>query len=289
MKKYSYILLLCIYAFSLFSSFRAQAQWDVCWEQSWYELYNCRVENVCEQYKSPKPVYSSEDYVRGSEAQAGQQDTSSPVLELDAAKELYRENMWNIYKCAIVQSQINALENMKNFLSWDTSGELWTTVWDQITLRINRLDLSANTIWCTLADNESVQNKLNILKETTHQACKHISYLEYLKTFYEWTSNLYSQEWDAGTWGNNFSRSLTPQEISNDINTRKNAVAEEVSQTYKVFPIAYTAYSEYENNFPIHFLLEIIRWDYMVLRQNLYETIMPVAQLWLKIINAMSN
>lgn len=116
-----------------------------------------------------------------------------------------------------------------------------------------------------------------------------MSYLEYLKTFYEKTNNLYSNQEAEEIYGTNiFNDIVTPQEISNQINTRKNAVANEISQTYKVFPIAYQAYTEYENNFPIHFLLEVIRADFMILRQNLYETLMPIAQLGLKIINAMS-
>jgi len=261
----------------------------MCWSESGYEIFECRVENVCEQYKSPKPVYNSIEYRIPWENVYLQQDTSSPIRDLEAVKDLYRENMGNIYKCAIVQAQINSLENMKNFLSGDASGNLWDSVWWQIDLRISRLDISANTIGCTLADDETVHNKLNILKETSYQACKHVSYLEYLKTFYEKTNNLYSEQEAEEVYGTNiFTDIVTPQEISNDINTRKNAVAREISQTYKVFPIAYQAYTEYENNFPIHFLLEVIRADFTVLRQSLYETLMPIAQLWLKIINAMS-
>jgi len=116
---------------------------------------------------------------------------------------------------------------------------------------ISRLDISANTIGCTLADDETVHNKLNILKETSYQACKHVSYLEYLKTFYEKTNNLYSEQEAEEVYGTNiFTDIVTPQEISNDINTRKNAVAREISQTYKVFPIANspTLTQDYQRN-----------------------------------------
>lgn len=116
-----------------------------------------------------------------------------------------------------------------------------------------------------------------------------MSYLEYLKAYYEKTDNVYDEEKQRELYGNDFSFSSTPQEIQQDINRRKNAVAEEISHTYNVFPIAYHAYSEYENNFPIHFLLEIIRADFLLLREGLRDNLMPIAQLGLKIINAMSH
>jgi len=50
--------------------------------------------------------------------------------------------------------------------------------------RISRLELSADTIGCVLTDRETIQNKLNILKETTHEACRYVNYLEYMKEYY---------------------------------------------------------------------------------------------------------
>ena len=197
--------------------------------------------------------------------------------------------MWNIYKCAIIQSQINTLENLEEFIGQESSWRLTDSIGWQISLRVNRLEISASTIGCTLADDESIQNKLNLLYETTYQACKHVSYLEYLKSYYEKTGTLFGDELEREAEWNNFSLKVTPQQVANDINARKNAVAEEISHTYQVFPIAYHAYSEYENNFPIHFLLEIIRADFMLLRENLRDNLMPIAQLGLKIINAMSQ
>ena len=85
--------------------------------------------------------------------------------------------------------------------------------------------------------------------------CKYTSYLEYIKAFYEKTENnavTTHQEEDTLF-------TITPRELSNEINQTKNAIANEISHTYKVFPIAFHAYSEYENNFPIHFLLEVIQ------------------------------
>jgi hypothetical protein len=85
--------------------------------------------------------------------------------------------------------------------------------------------------------------------------CKYTSYLEYIKSYYEETDTISSTSFQE----ENTLFTVTPREISNEINQTKNAIANEISHTYKVFPIAFHAYSEYENNFPIHFLLEVIQ------------------------------
>lgn len=265
------------------------AEEDICGSQDGFGIYECRVKNVCEKYKSPKPVYNSQDYENAESQSPEFQWSQSMTMELDAVKKLYRENMGNIYKCAIIQSQINTLENLVEFIAQESSGRLSDNVGGQLSLRINRLEISASTIGCTLADDESIQNKLNLLYETTYQACKHVSYLEYLKSYYKKTETLFTQQERINNYGNDYLFSFSPQKIANDINARTNLVAEEISHTYEIFPIAYHAYSEYENNFPIHFLLEIIRADFMLLSDNLKDNLMPIAQLWLKIINAQSK
>lgn len=283
------ILSISVLIFWLCLSQNAFWESDICGSQTGDALYQCRVKNVCDIYKSPKPVYNSEDYESPDSVSPEWHGVKTPTLELDAAKKLYRENMGNIYKCAIIQIQINSLKNLEKFIKQEASGRLSDTIGWQLKIRTNRLEISSSTIGCTLADKESIQNKLNILKETSYQACKHVSYLEWLKTYYDKTKNTFSEEEQRKIYGNNFSFKVTPEEVSSDINRRKNAVAEEISHTYQVFPIAYQAYSEYENNFPIHLLLEVIRADFMLLREWLRDNLMPIAQLGLKIINAMSE
>ena len=76
--------------------------------------------------------------------------------------------------------------------------------------------------------------------------------------------------------------------VANKMTNKLYEIEDEIEHTYKVFPLAYSGYSDYENNFPIHFLLDIIKDDYKILRKKLYEVLMPIAQVWYKIINAMS-
>lgn len=255
---------------------------DICWEQTWYSMYTCRVENICEEYKSEKPSYSAQDYERAEDATPEYHNQVSDAPALASAKEIYRENMGNIYKCSIIWAQINSLEFLKNQLSMEASGELDNTLWGQIDIRINKLELSSNKIGCSLTEKERSLIKLNVLKETTYQACKHVNYLEYLKSHYASIDNNLPEDENA------IKTKYLPGEFADQIDATQARIAEEIAHTYKVFPIAFHAYSEYENNFPIHFLLEIIRSDFMILRDRMYESLMPIAQLWLKVINAMS-
>lgn len=255
---------------------------DSCWGQTGYGMYTCRVESICENYKSDKPSYTTEDYEEADsmEPEFHNQQSNAPAFE--AAKEIYRENMSNIYKCSIIWAQINSLEFLKNQLTAESSWQLEDTIWWQIDVRINRLELSENTIWCSNTEKERVLNKLNVLKETTYEACRYVNYLEYLKSHYSTIDNNLPEDDNA------IQSRYLPGEFVDRIWWTQALIAEEIAHTYKVFPIAYHAYTEYENNFPIHFLLEIIRADFMILRDRMYETLMPIAQLWLKVINAMS-
>lgn len=261
---------------------------EYCGSQWWYDLYECRVENVCSEFKSEKPVYVSEDYESADWAEGEFYNQQSSTPAFDTAQRVYRENMGNIYKCGIVQSQRNALETLLDFIKQESSWKLSDTIGWQIKQQISRIEIQSTTIGCSLTDTESIQNKLNILKETSYEACRYISYLEYNKEYYKNLRKFTQEEASEAYWNDAVLEKYPSPELPRQINNAQNAIAEEIAHTYKVFPIAYHAYSEYENNFPIHFLLEVLRADFLVLRTSLYQAIMPLAQVWLKVINAMS-
>jgi len=255
---------------------------NVCWKQEGYQLYECRIKAICESYKPKKPIYKKQQYKEAKtlkNAYIGA-DTQAPAL--GEAKRIYRENVGNTYKCVIVQAQKNAL----NFLKDQLDGQVDDTIGRQIEQRINKLDLTANTLKCSLTEKDKFTIKFNLLQEVTYEMCHYVNYLEYLKVFYSDTENslwlnddevndLYQQEYNTN-------------DIPKVISWIQNEINSEISHTYKVYPLVFHAYSEYENNFPIHFLLEIIHADFLLLRQKMYQTIMPIAQVGYKIINAMS-
>lgn len=76
-------------------------------------------------------------------------------------------------------------------------------------------------------------------------------------------------------------------EISKLSKQKQNAIQDEIERVYKIFPIAFQAYSEFENNFTIHVLLELLKDDFYTYRKNLHKVINPINQVVYKISNAM--
>ncbi len=70
---------------------------------------------------------------------------------------------------------------------------------------------------------------------------------------------------------------------------KKTEIDQEIAHTYKIFPIAFDMYNQYENNITIHLLLELIKQDYVVYRQKLHKTLNPINQVVYKIANAMKK
>jgi len=104
------------------------------------------------------------------------------------------------------------------------------------------------------------------------------SYLEYLREYNSKYENLIVSD-DQESYNSMY---LVSQE-----SYRKNQIDEEITHIYKVYPLAFSAYKEYENNLLSHLLLELIKDDYKVLRENLHSVLNPINQVVYKISNAM--
>jgi hypothetical protein len=77
--------------------------------------------------------------------------------------------------------------------------------------------------------------------------------------------------------------------IANLEKQKKSDIKEEIEKAYKLHPIAFQAYSEYENNLPIHDLLTLLRNDFIEYRIDLHNNLNPISQLVYKISNAMKE
>ena len=97
--------------------------------------------------------------------------------------------MNNIYRCGLIQSQRNALEFLERQIRQEASGQLADTLGNQITQRLQRLELSAGRIGCALTDTDTIHNKLNILRETTHRTCIYVNYLEWVREYHQDPNN----------------------------------------------------------------------------------------------------
>ncbi|MFC1797936.1 hypothetical protein ACFLY2_02030 [Patescibacteria group bacterium] len=132
---------------------------------------------------------------------------------------------------------------------------------------------------CNESKEKSSIQKLSVLNQATYQTCKYSSYIEYLKDYNKIIKNNLEKD------KNNYNIS----EIVNIENEKLAELNKEIEHTYKIFPLAFQAYTEYENNISIHILLELLRDDYITLREKLHDAISPINQVVYKIANAMKK
>ncbi len=271
MKKH---LLLTTFTLSLLS-FHHSSFWvviDPCSQQSGYELYECRVTNICEQtlwwagfrFKPEKIIYNT-DTRQNKYEELEEKDPNY----LNKAKQKYRDNMNNIYKCALIKTQIAALENMKNI---EKHPDIAWKIDKKIAARLQTLNTQKRDCWD--ADNNTPYNKKNVLKNASYEMCKYINYLDYLDTY--GSNNIWNIIIEDTTivWANQ------------KIIIEKQLIQQEIDNTIKIFPLAFTAYSQYENNYSIHLMLELIREDFIIFRNRLQKTLWPISQLIYKAINS---
>lgn len=258
---------------------------ETCELKRWYDLYKCRVENICKKYiEWKKIIFQTEDY---EEANNLWNSTLWTADNIDNAKNLYRENMNNIYKCAILQSQKNSLNLFKTKLIWiEKWWELKSKMLNKVWERINRIDSEFSRLWCKWIEKDQIVNKNAVLSQATNELCKHVSYMEYLL---EYNKNIKNALWIDDESINETDDTQYPVEmVSQKMLEKKTKVDEEISHSYKVFPVAFNAYSEYENNYTLHIFLELIREDFLILRDKIHQALNPINQVVYKISNAMS-
>lgn len=261
-----------------------------------FEKYTCRSEKSCELYNENKKIFNIEKFKTTQEYEASASigdilfSSGSQSQILSQAINTYKENMNSIYKCAIIGAQKNSLYRIKQkLLQLDKTWDIKKT----IEPKINELILSLNTTGknneCINIDTNTVFNKLSILKQTTYLTCDYNFYMEYLKSYYNNPANalgITKEDLDRTDTDNKAILITEADQISIGIQKQINT---EIERAYKIFPIAYHAYSEYENNFPIHFLLELLKEDFYILRQKLDEVLNPINQVVYKISNAMKE
>lgn len=256
-----------------------------------FEKYICRSELVCSEYKENKKVFNPELFKRVESYEdfdLGDLILSSNTTQkgIQSAVKVYKENMNSIYKCAIIWAQKNSLNRI---LSLPTESNVKATLEPKIKSIIQKLDVASKNSKCLNIDQSTVYNKLSILTQATHLTCDYSFYMEYLKKYYD---NPQNALWiDPATIDNSNERAkaYSIQQATTMIQQAQNDIQKELNQAYKIFPVVFHAYGEYENNFPLHFLLWLIREDYYTFRIKLHQTLNPINQVVYKIANAMKK
>jgi hypothetical protein len=124
-----------------------------------YNKFQCRVEAVCDaKYKNNKVSFDTESY---KEASMYKSITVSDVFlvsnrsekPLRKAVAIYKTNMNSIYNCAMIGSQINALNLSKEkLLKIDKSGSIKNTIEPKITQNLQKLQLQSKQLKCKNID-----------------------------------------------------------------------------------------------------------------------------------------
>ena len=254
-----------------------------------YELYKERVKNICNEYKPKKLIIAiEENYPRILNEWEEESENTVKSYDLDDIKDTHRDNMNNIYKCALLNVQRNSYLVIKKDLIKKNPDLAKKLDW-KISNNIKKIELSSKALWCLNSEDKNSIQKLKVLKQATYQTCKYTSYLEYLKESNKEIRNIIIEQENQEETFLPQNKSYNLWEIATEEVKRKKKLNKEIKNTYKVFPIAFQAYTEYENNITIHFLLELIKEDYKILRDKLHKSLNPINQVVYKMRNAMTK
>ncbi len=264
-----------------------------CNDKKDFELYECRVTNLCDSCNKTdsKKVFDTVPYDEASTYVAN--PTTDVLKSLHEVQETYKTNMNSIYKCVLIDIQERWLEYLEKVISsTDKTWLIKKELSPKISSEKAKLKSKKSALKCWwLSDDNSTSTliKKEVLDQVTFEYCKYNFYLLYLKEdYYKYTKNiLWLKEEEL-----NDSSSSKSVEISNIAIQFSNINAEintEIIKIQKVFPLAYYAYSEYEDNYLLHLLLTLIKQDYVLVRDQLSKVLWPINQVAYKIKDAMKN
>lgn len=255
-----------------------------------FEKYECRVKNFCEtDYKNNKVSFDTQNY---EEAEKYKNLTVTDVFlvsnrtdkPLRKAVSIYKNNMNSIYNCAMIHSQINTMNVTKtHLLKLDTTGHVKNMIEPKILQNLQKLELKSKQLKCKAIDKDMIK-KESVLKETTYETCKYHFYMDYMKNYYSDVGNVLDLDEESDK-----NAVFVHQNVANLRSNIQTAIQMEIDQAYQTFPLAFQAYSEYENNYAIHFMLQVILDDFIVYRQKLHQALTPFNQLAYKLSNVMKK
>jgi len=209
------------------------------------------------------------------------------VFWLSAIKEIYRDTQNEIYKCWIISAQFKWYKMVEQNLKLDDTWIVKNLVESLIKPKIERLKAANKK--CKFDENELIVSKKQILDQSTFELCKYSYYLDYLKSYYSDIEKILGIDKIEKKEDITENVSYDPKVIEAMINNTDAAIDAEKEHSFKIYPTAFTAYSEYQSNFPIHIALELLKDNLIVFREKLYKTLSPISEVVYKYINAMNE
>lgn len=262
-----------------------------CNNKFWFELYECRVTSLCNSCNNPKTkkIFEVEEYKEAQEYQKWNTPWTNTLTAFYKTKEIYTENMNSIYKCALIDIQERWLDYLQKIVSaTDKSGLVIKNIQPKINDEKSKLSIKKRSEKCWWLKSEDTKTNIILKKEVLDQVslefCKYSFYLDYLSWYYQRLSNLLWVDPEKSKDSNTHTEIST---INTYYSIAQNEISTQYQKVHKVFPLAFYAYSEYEENYIMHLMLNIIKSDYVIARDLLAQTLWPINQVVYKIKDAM--
>ncbi len=205
---------------------------------------------------------------------------------INTIKEKYRYIQNEIYKCWLIAAQYNWINIIIANSQLDKTWNLKTIIEKKFKPIKNRLKNQFKN--CNLKNNLKISKK-QILDQSTFELCKYSFYLDYLYDYYDNTEHILGIDNKENLNKTLNNLEYNPELISSIQKNIKQQIVNEKKHSYEIFPIAFTAYSEYQSYYPIHLALELLKDNLILYREKLYKALSPINQVVYKIINAMSK
>ncbi len=285
---------LLLMIFLKFATIDINASSIECLGKEWYDLYKCQVEKVCleqEYSKSADKVIKLDKFYERNISYEKVKNWFLNVEEwsqklipnIKKAKYLYRTNQNKIYKCGIINSQIDAFENIKKFVEkTDKTGIMKQKTIKKVSTKIKKLIQIKNKEECIIVTEKERSKRMKkiILDQSSTELCRYMYYLWYLDS-----RNKGSLTWSgSGNRGN----SIPIIKIWEKVSITQKEIVDEMAHSLKLYPLAFDSYVQYDSFFRLHIMLELLKEDYIVFRDKLNNALYPINQVIYKIINAQS-
>ncbi len=272
------------------------------------ESYTDIVSSFCEEkFKFSQNISSTDKYIKATEiltsddkevikrlSKISNEAQSVYELPIYFANDLYKENMNNIYKCWIILTQEQTKNDISALMKKNTSDI--SKIVQPVISKQEKIFTSEKKNYCSSWENNTnLLNKTEVLKRVTFETCKYNIYMEALKKYYNETENTIEDSakrfWATNSKyvKNTISTPSTQTELLALVSWLRDTINTQIDKAYEVYPIVFTAYSEYENNYKIHKYNELLIVAFNVYKTALYKALSPINQVVYKIINAMEK
>ncbi len=260
-----------------------------------FKLYKCRVENLCTPCitKDAKTIFKTEPYKEAKEYVWSTRLLSSNILDpFKKVQKIYKTNMNSIYKCVLLDIQERWLGFLEQVISasdpTNLIGKELNTKISSEKIKVKTKKKALKCLWKWEDKSKEQLVKKEVLNQVSLEFCTYSYYLLYLKEYY---TNTKPVLWlpDEDTSSSSDNEKMEINDVTNNSTFLIDSIDDELIRINKVFPLAYYAYSEYEDNYVLHLLLTLIKQDYVLVREQLAKVLWPINQLAYKIKDAMKS